>query len=240
MKHLIAFGVIAAAAAGSAQAVELWNNGTIINQAPNLSVLTAPPTTLGAGSNATTTLAENFLVTGAGWNVQSLDFFGYQTGSTSFTFTGVTWSILSGSNIATASVVASGTTPVTSLGVFAYRVTNTTLTATNRPVYRMNADIPDIALAAGSYFVTWALAGTGASGPFVPPIPSSYGIGNGLQSVSGGAYAPLVDAGSSQNFDVPFVIQGTVVPVPEPSTYAMLLAGGLAVVGLARRRRAAV
>jgi hypothetical protein len=240
LKHLIAFGVLAAAAAGSAQAAELFNNGTIINQAPNLSVLTAPPTTLGAGSNSGATLADNFTVTGAGWNVQSLDFFGYQTGSTSFTFTGVTWSILSGSNIATATTVASGTTAVTSLGIFAYRVTDTTLTATNRPVYRMNADIPDITLAAGSYFVTWALAGTGASGPFVPPVPSTLGTGNALQALTGGAYTPLIDAGSGQTFDVPFVVNGTLVPVPEPTTYAMLLAGGLAVVGLARRRRAAV
>ncbi len=242
MKHLIALGVIAAASVGSAQAVELFNNGSVINQAPNLSVLPTSDGSLGITSSTAAgfALADNFTVGGAGWNVQSLDFYGYQTSAVGFTFTGATWSIVSGTDVNTGSIVASGTTSVTNAGLIGYRVTTTTLTSTARAIYKMNADIPDVFLPAGSYFLTWALTGTSASGPFVPPVGGASGTGNSLQGPVGGtAFAAVVDGVSGLPLDVPFAIQGTLAPIPEPSTYAMLVAGGLAVVGLARRRRAA-
>lgn len=235
MKHLVAIGLVALL--GSAQAATLYDNGPIVN-AQGLSVLTSPDTTLGVGSNASATLADDFSVTGNGWNVQSLDFFGYQTGSTSFTFTGVTWSIRAGVNVNTAAIVASGTTTATDGGRVGYRVTSTTLANTQRPIYRVTADIPDLLLPAGNYFVTWALAGTGASGPFVPPVLGSLGTGNALQSLSGAAFTTLLDGGSQLRLSAPFAITGTVVAVPEPSMLALWMAGALAVAGVARRRRA--
>ena len=42
------------------------------------------------------------------------------------------------------------------------------------------------------------------------------------------------------SFELPFVMTGTVTAVPEPSTYALMLAGAVAVVGAARRRAAKV
>lgn len=234
MKQLVACGLVALL--GSAQAATLFSNGPVVD-ASGLSILGLSDTTLGAGSNASATLADNFSVAGAAWNVESLDFFGYQTGSTAFTFTGVTWSIRSGTDVNTAAIVASGTSAVTNGGLVGYRVTSTTLTNTQRPIFRINADIPDLVLPAGNYFVTWALAGSGVSGPFVPPVLGSVGSGNSLQSLSGAAYAPLSDGGSLLPFDVPFGVNGTVGAVPEPGTLALWLAGAVAVVGISRRRR---
>ena len=232
MKKLLVMGLLAAA--GASQAVTLYSNGPVVDGS-GLSILNSGvDSTLGAGSNATATLADNFTVTGSPWAVGSLDFFGYQTGAVGFTFTSVTWSLRAGADVNTATVLASGTTAVTNGGLVGYRVTPTTLTNTARAIYRINADIPDINLAAGSYFVTWALAGTSPSGPFVPPVLGSVGTGNALQSV-GAAYVPLADGLSLSGFDVPFAIQSA---VPEPTSLALLLAGGLTVGGMARRRQA--
>lgn len=70
--------------------------------------------TLGVTSNLGPALAGNFSVTGPGWNVESLDFYGCQTGALGFTFTNVTWSMRSGADVSSAAIVASGTTAVTS------------------------------------------------------------------------------------------------------------------------------
>ena len=246
MKNLVALGLLAAF--GSAQAVVLFNNGPVVDGS-GLSILNNPPdTSLGITSStaAGSTLADNFTVTGPGWSVQSLDFFAYQTGAVGFTFTNATWSLRSGADVNAASILASGTTAVTSVGSapVGFRVSPTTLTSTARAIWRMNADIPDIVLPAGNYFVTWALAGTVASGPFVPPVIGSVGSGNALQSTtaSAGVFNPVLmgaiaPAVPTSPLDVPFIIQGSVVP--EPSSIALMLVGGVAVVVAARRRRPA-
>ena len=144
-------------------------------------------------------MADDFAVTGPGWSVQSLSFFSYQSfAGSAYTFSSVNWSLISG-DVNSGAVVASGTgTPAANRGLQGYRVSATTLTNTDRAIFRLNVDVPDFSLA-------------------------------------NAAFASVVDAGDGLGVEFPFIIAGTVVP--EPSTWAPMIAGGLAVVGAARRRQ---
>lgn len=237
MKHLIALGLIGAF--GSAHAVELFNNGAAAaGGPPPISVIRTGGTLFGAGaqSNLGNFVADNFSVAGPGWNVQSLSFFAYQTGAAqAFTFTGLTWSVVAG-DANTGTVVSSGTLAPANGGIAGFRVTATTLTNTDRAIFRLNADVPDFNLAAGNYWLRWGVAGTLASGPWQPPTAAGT-VGNALQGLANGAFNPVVDAGDGLGVEFPFIITGSVVP--EPGSIALMLAGGVAVIGAARRRRQA-
>lgn len=236
MKRLLTLCVAAVAASG-AQAVVLYDNGAAAAGSPPISVIRAGGTLFGAGDQANlgNFVADNFTVTGPGWNVESLTLFGYQSFvASAFTFTSATWSIVSG-DVNSGTVVASGTgSPVTNGGLVGYRVTSTTLTNTDRAIFAINVDIPDVTLAAGSYWLRWGLTGTSTSGPWQPPTADG-AIGDAVRSLANAAFNPVVDAGDGLGVEFPFLIQGSVVP--EPSTYAMLLAGASAVLSITRRRR---
>lgn len=236
MKKIIALGLIAATAS-SAQAVDLYSNGAAASGTPPLSVLRAGGSLLGAGAQANLSnfVADDFTVTGPGWNVESLSFFSYQTGAASaFTFTGLTWSVVAG-DVNTGTVVASGSGAPTNGGVVGYRVTSTTLTDTNRAIFRLDVNVADFNLAPGSYWLRWGVTGTLASGPWAPPTADG-AFGNGAQSLANAAFASVVDTADGLGVEFPFIVQGSVVP--EPGTWALMLAGGLAVAGMARRRKA--
>lgn len=216
------------AAAGSAASAQLWNNGAAVDGS-GLSILGASDGTLGAGHqiSAGNSVAEDFSAAVA-WNVTGFSFYAYQTGATAFSFTGAAWQIANthGDALAlTSSSVSNG-------GLVGYRVTTTTLTNTQRPIYRVDVTGLNINLAAGSYVLRWSLSGSLASGPWAPPVPGSVGSGNARQSIAGGAFNPLVDGLSLGGMELPFLIHGTAVPTP--ASLALLGLGGLAA---GRRRR---
>jgi PEP-CTERM motif len=233
-KALFALSLLAMAA--GAQAVVLHNNGEVANGA-NLSILTAPRIFFGFGVQFVSgnAVADNFTVgAGAPWTVESIDFFAYQTNATSFSLQTATWSVVQG-DVNTGAVVASGTTALTDGGVIGHRVTDTTLTNTQRAIYRAQADVTDFNLAAGDYWLRWSLVGALASGPWQPPT-SDQALGNAMQSLGNGSFATLFDANATP--ELPFVMYGQTAAVPEPSTYALTLLGILAVGAAVRRRQA--
>lgn len=224
------------ALSASVQAAPIFENGAVVDGA-GLSVLTAPATTFGFGAQTTANnrVADDFTVPlGTTWNVQSLSLYAYQTGASAFTFTSVTWQIILG-DLNAGTVVASGSVAVSDEGLVGYRVTNTTLANTQRPVYQIGLDIPDLDLGGGSYWLTWSIGGSLASGPFVPPTLASQG-GNAAQSIAAGPFTTLVEAGSQQRVELPFALNGS-VSVPEPTSLALVLAAAAAAVGAARCRK---
>jgi PEP-CTERM motif len=223
-------------AAQSLQAQVLYNNGPVVDGS-GLSAIRAGGTTFGFGaqSGVPNRVADDFSVGAGGWNVTKLSFFSYQTGATSFTFTGLSWSIVAG-DVNAGTIVASGSDTPTNGGLLGYRVTSTTLTNTSRPIFQLDMDVPDFAIGGGNYWLRWSMTGSLASGPWQPPT-SDGAVGNAVQSLSNGTFTSRLDDGDGLGVELPFLIHGTTTTVPEPSTWTMMAAGGLALVGISRRRR---
>lgn len=234
IKSLLTLAALATATTAS-QAATLHDNGPVV-AANGKSTMTAPQATLGfsikKGSNHA--VADDFTVGGAGWVVDSIDFFAYQNNAASFTLQTVSWSIMAG-DVNNGTLVASGITTLTNGGLVGQRVAANPLDAISRPIYRANADIADVNLAAGHYWLRWNMTGSLSSGPWQSPAAGVL-AGNSMKSVSGAAFTTIVDGGAT--LEMPFVLNGTVNAVPEPSGALMLLAGGLAVAAIVRRRRA--
>lgn len=204
--------------------VELYNNGPMITNpgagpgGSDVSLTQPPGTLIGAGAQQTVPnrVAEDFTVTGSGWDIDTITFYSYQTGSTTTpTFTGVTVRIWDGVPGAGGSNVVWGddTTNVFGSATWTgiYRAGSTTPTDTTRPVMAVVANTP-VSLPPGTYWMDYALSGTLASGPWVNPvaIPGSHPVGNALQAQgAGGAFNPLLDAGAGTQVTLPFSIVGT-------------------------------
>jgi hypothetical protein len=237
-----ALGLAGVAVAGG----ELWNNGGLITNpgagagGANVSAIGEGQTLFGWGIQGAlpNTLADDFVVSPEGWNVSGLEFFTYQTGSTTTsTITGLFARIWSGTPGAGGSVIWGDLT--TNLltatdwtGI--YRTTATDLTNIARPIMSARATGLDITLAGGTYWVEWTSTGSLASGPWQPPVSSPDGpvIGNALQFTTAGGFLPAFTAGTELQGALPFVITGSVIPAP----------GAIALLGMAgllsgRRRR---
>ena len=236
MKKLLA--LTALVAASGAQAAVLYDNGPVVDGA-GLSLLTAPATTFGFGAQTASgnAVADDFSIdSGVTWNVTNLNLYGYQTGATTFPFTTATWSVISG-DVNAGTVIASGVANVTSGGGLGFRALSTTPGATNRIIWSIGVDVPDFSISTGSYFLRWSLTGVLASGPWQPPT-SDASVGNAAQSLSNAAFTTLVETGSGLQVTLPFTVIGNVTAVPENGTLALMLAGGVALFGVARRRAA--
>lgn len=177
--------------------------------------------TLGAGNQASFGyhVADDFTVPAAGWNIATIAFYGYQTGATIVTINDVRVQIWNGPPNAGGTIVWGDLTTnrisgAATIGTL-QRDSETTTCANNRLIQTVVATI-NTNLAAGTYWVDWMVGGTGASGPWAPPVTLLGQTGkpgaNALQYTT--AWAALIDTGTAAApQDLPFTIDGTVLPV---------------------------
>jgi hypothetical protein len=250
---------VAAAAAlsiASSAFAQLWDNsaqgngvlithpagmtGTVAGQ--DRSAISPGGTLFGTGGAQTANLrlADNFTVpAGPGWNVSSIQVFGYLTGATAPGATGVTMRIWQGGPPGTGSVLFGDTTTnlLSSTGWAVgpnggiYRTLNTDTLGATRRVQEITANV-NWTLSPGTYWLDFAYTGIS----FTPVLSSTTTIppGNAIQSQDGGATFAFQVLDGGIQVDLPFIINGTVVP--EPTSLALIGLGGLAL--LARRRNA--
>ncbi len=158
-------------------------------------------------------VADDFTVTGGGWFIETITFFGYQTGSsTTSTFTALNLRIWNGPpNDAGSSVVFGDTTTnrlASSTWTNIYRSIDTDLLGSTRPIMALVATVNTF-LPAGTYWLDWQAAGTLASGPWAPPITilGQTNTGSNAWQYTSTGWAALVDGTFPQG--LPFVIEGT-------------------------------
>ena len=172
-------------------------------------------------------IADDFTVpVGDTWDITSITFFAYQTGSsTTSTMTAVHFEIWDGvpgaSNLLFGDMATNRLVATSWSGI--YRVLDTDLGNNARPIMaNIGSPLASLQLGEGTYWVAWQTDGTLSSGPWAPPVSilGQTATGNGMQSIAGAAYAPVDDLGG-QAF--PFIIEGSTGPVSiENSTWAQV------------------
>jgi hypothetical protein len=235
MKHLYNFkkpllAVASILGALSLNAQVLYDNGPYFNRTgtgaggANESVLWTTSlgmSTIGFGHQSAlyNRVADDFVTTDCRWQIDSIVFFGYQTGSTTTsTFTGVNFRIWDSIPDAVGSTVVYGDTTTNrmtrTVWSGAYRITETTTGNSARPIMRNVCSTPGLVLPAGTYWIDWASLGSLASGPWAParvPTPAVAITGNGRQRI-GSTWNNLVDGGTGTPAQgLPFIIYGTIL-----------------------------
>ncbi len=204
-------------------------------------------------------VADDFTVTDpTGWQVDTLTFFAYQTGSTTAsTLNALNVRIWSGAPNAGGTVVWGDTTTNVLNGstwTNIYRVTDTDIAGSTRPIMTAVAAVNTL-LPPGTYWVDVQFGGSLSSGPWAPPI-SILGVtttGNALQYDPGAAtWNQMLDTGASAVQGLPFIVDGSVpgqptatpdpnagMPIPTMSRWGiaamLVLLAGAAILLITRR-----
>ena len=198
----------------------LFDNGSVFNitDTPMLSMLQDSSLGMdtygfGAQISANNYMADDFtLDSDAG--LSSVDFYVYQTGATSTSINGVYVQVYDGEPGAGGDVIWGDLTNNVLLNVEllnGYRQLESSPGDTSRRIQKVTADLDGLELEAGTYWIEVSFNGTGASGPWAPPITIT-GVtttGNAKQYTGAtGTYAPAVDGGIATPQGLPFQIYG--------------------------------
>lgn len=159
-------------------------------------------------------VADDFTVTGSGWQIDSVLFYAYQLDAPidPSTITAVTLRIWDGPPGLGNSNVIFGNNSTNRLlesqwsGI--YRVDEETQGNDQRPIMANLVDV-NTYLPPGTYWLDWQSDGTLFSGPWAPPITinGQNTTGNARQFL-GGTWQPLVDSGTLTGQGLPFVLLG--------------------------------
>lgn len=206
----------------------LYSNGEIVNGEFNGNDISILDTSIGLstfgfnvnGLNNGYRMADDW-ENDANVEVDNMIFYVYQTGSsTASTITSVSLAIWDGNPMDGTSSIIWGDQFDDFLddsdwtGVF--RVLDTELGNTDRPIMYIEAGTPGLTLEPGTYWVDFAAEGTLASGPWGPPIVIDGFVetGNAVQWVNdNGAWQPLVDSGADAQQGFPFEVNGNTLGV---------------------------
>lgn len=222
----------------------LFNQGPLTNGTSGstpVSILnnTAPfnYTSLGFTGAGAFRLADDFTVpAGQTWNIEAITVFGYQTGATAASINAATLQIRNGAPPSGGIVWGDATTVITPTTTLtgAFRVTPTTLTATNRAIQAVRIPV-SVSLTAGTYYIDFTTAGTVASGPFFPPVVPNLAApapsGNALQlattwnPLNMGLVGDPAGTSSGPQQGLPFIVEGTIplaIPAPSMNLYGLL------------------
>lgn len=156
--------------------------------------------------------------------VSAIDFYGYQTGSTTTSsFTSVTLVVWDGEPEVGTVIYGDNaiSAMVTTQWSGAYRASETDPQGNTRPIMRNTVETPGLVLTPGTYWFDWDADGSIASGPWAPPIAAPLGTGasgNGKQFIpSSGVWQDLQDGGSGNPLGLPFDVTGTVLSLVDNS-----------------------
>jgi len=187
-----------------------------------ISELTSPMTIFGFGAQVASnnSVADDFTVpAGEAWVISSLEFYTYQTGSTTTsTINNLQLRIWNGAPDGGGTVVYGDlSTNMLSSTAFSgvYRVQNTAQTNSQRPIMSVQVNLPSsVTFMPGTYWIEYRFGGTLASGPWACPITitGQATTGNGKQNLAG-TWGNLVDGTNPQG--VSFTISGTIQALSE-------------------------
>ena len=229
---------------------QLYNNGPLITQSGtgvggnDESVLennTLSMNSFGTAHHpgANLRVADDFTVTAESWQINSIDFFAYQTNETASTITAINLRIWDGVPGSPGSTVVFGDTSTNRLNSTSFsgilRVNEDTQGIANDRQIAISNVLIDMEFTAGTYWLDWQAEGSGGSGPFVPhiTIPGQDTTGNALLSTDNGSfYGTLQDLGSLTNQGLPFIINGTAGSIEPQSVPTLSLMNLMILVSL--------
>lgn len=235
----------------SASAATIYDNGPLVTHpgggpggadASRVQTVSLGFSTLGftASNTGSFRLADDFPVTGAGWQVDSITVFAYQTGSTTTsTFNFGSLQIWDGIPGAGGAIIFGDTTTNRLLATTfsnIYRDTETSTGNSQRPIMANTLTV-GMFLTPGVYWIDYNLGGTLASGPFSAPISilGQVTTGDALQ-FNGTSWVPIDDTSAGTQLQgIPFLVNSSTSQLPEPSSF-LLAAAGILAASLVRRR----